>query len=48
MRKGLEKKIGATKIDEDNVTRILKNPIYAGIIRHKGNDYKGKHKAIIP
>ncbi|MCW1924268.1 recombinase family protein [Luteolibacter arcticus] len=27
--------------------RLLTNPIYRGLIRHKGNDYPGEHDAII-
>ena len=46
-RQGVEKTVGGGKFDEDDVSRILKNPIYAGIIRYKGSDYKGKHKSII-
>jgi len=46
-RKGTEKEIGGTKMDEDDVTRILKNPIYSGIIRYEERDYKGKHESII-
>jgi site-specific DNA recombinase len=47
-KKGIEKTIGGGKLDEDDVSRILKNPIYAGIIKYKEKNYKGKHKAIIP
>jgi len=28
--------------------RLLTNPIYRGMIRHKGNEYSGEHEAIIP
>ncbi len=27
--------------------RVLSNPVYRGLVRHKGNDYPGEHEAII-
>jgi site-specific DNA recombinase len=32
---------------KSTIRSILKNPIYAGYVRHKDNLYKGKHKPII-
>ena len=47
-KKGITKTVGGTRFDEDDVTRILKNPVYAGIIRHKEYSFKAQHKAIVP
>ncbi len=46
-RKGIEKTLGGTKIDEDDVTRILKKSVYAGLIIHQDREFKGKHEPII-
>ena len=46
-RKGVKKTIGGNKLDEDDVTRMLRNPIYIGTITHKDKEYKGKHESII-
>jgi DNA invertase Pin-like site-specific DNA recombinase len=42
-----KKRVG-TKIDANVVNRILRNPVYKGIISHKGEHYKGEHEPIIP
>jgi DNA invertase Pin-like site-specific DNA recombinase len=41
-----KKRVG-TKIDANVVNRILRNPVYKGIISHKGEHYKGEHEPII-
>ena len=41
------KKRRGEKFQKSNMSRILKDPIYVGKIRHKNNIYRGKHKAII-
>jgi len=46
-RKGVKKTLGGNKLDEDDVTRMLRNLIYIGTIIHKGKEYKGKHEPII-
>jgi len=40
-------KRGGAKFNKSSIRNYLKNPIYLGIIRHKGNLYKGQHLAII-
>lgn len=42
------KKRQGRKIDAGVVNRILRNPVYKGIISHKGEHYPGEHEAIIP
>lgn len=39
---------GGTALDRSHLHYILRNPTYAGKIRHKGRDYDGQHPAIIP
>lgn len=41
------KRVGI-KIDANVVVRMLRNPVYKGIISHKGEHYQGEHEAIIP
>ncbi len=36
------------KVTRNGINAILNNPFYAGLIKVKGEIYKGKHKAIIP
>lgn len=40
-------KYGGKPISRGNIYLILKNPIYAGFIDHKGELYPGQHEAII-
>jgi len=35
------------KFNRVSVSRILRNPVYAGNVRHKENIYPGKHQAIV-
>jgi hypothetical protein len=35
------------KINDQMIYRMLKNPLYIGQVRHKGNFYKGEQDAII-
>jgi len=39
--------IGGKLFDKNTVYRILENKTYLGIVEHKGQAYKGQHKAII-
>ena len=39
---------GGTALDRSHLHYILRNPTYAGKIRHKGRVYDGQHPAIIP
>ena len=41
------KKTGAKPWNKTNVHKILKNPVYIGLVKHKEKTYKGEHKAII-
>lgn len=34
-------------IDKSNLYKMLNNPIYCGVVRFKGQEYKGEHNAII-
>ena len=34
-------------IDKSNLYKMLNNPIYYGVVRFKGQEYKGEHNAII-
>ena len=35
-------------IDSSMINKILRNPVYIGIISHKGEHHRGEHEAIIP
>ncbi|MDE3037378.1 MAG: recombinase family protein [Pseudomonadota bacterium] len=35
------------KIDSGMINKVLRNPVYVGIISHKGEHYKGEHEAIL-
>ena len=42
------KKRHGQKITTGAVNKILRNPVYIGIITHKNESYKGEHEAILP
>ena len=44
-KKGLPK--GGREFDRTALHNLLTNPIYAGMIRHNGNLYRGQHEAIV-
>jgi site-specific DNA recombinase len=47
LRTKKRKKIGGKPLSFSGIYQLFKNPFYAGIIRHEGIDYPGKHPAMI-
>jgi len=43
LRTKKRKKIGGKPLTESGMYRLLQNPFYAGILRHEGKEYPGKH-----
>ena len=44
---GKTKVMGGKRWVGQNVTRLIRNPLYKGIITHADNEYEGRHKALI-
>jgi site-specific DNA recombinase len=44
-RAGLKR--GGSKFTKSSIRKYIKNPVYLGLIKHKGDLYKGEHPAII-
>ena len=44
---GQERTVGGKRLDEDSVTRIIKNPIYRGRLYYGGQTYKANHEPLV-
>jgi site-specific DNA recombinase len=47
LRTKKRKRIGGKPLTESGVYRLLQNPFYAGILRHEGKDYPGRHPQLV-
>ncbi len=46
-RDGVRREIGGKRFDEDQVTAIVRNPVYKGYMRYGGKLYRGNHEPIV-
>lgn len=46
-RRGGEKLVGGKRFIPYKIKRIVSNPLYKGVIRHKGNDHPAEHPALV-
>lgn len=44
---GTERVVGGRRFRSDGLRMIVTNPIYRGVIRYAGNEYPGRHEALV-
>lgn len=44
---GTDRNVGARRFRSDGLRIIIANPVYRGVIRYKGNEYRGQHASLV-